>query len=530
MALLEIDKLTVCFTHTKLAVVNGISLTLAAGEKLALVGESGSGKSVTARAILRLDSGAQYGGAIRFDDMDLLAAPERELRALRGSRIAMIFQEPMSALNPLYSIGNQIDEVLRLHRGMSPRQARAETLALLDRVGIAEPAMRAESFPFQLSGGQRQRAMIAMALAGEPEILIADEPTTALDVTLQAQILELLAELQRERNMALLLITHDLNLVRGFADRVAVMQAGKIIESAPVAELFSHPREAYTRELLASRAGRLATELSSTAKTVLSVEGLSQIYRKRSFLRDESFAALAPLDFSLCNGETLAVVGESGSGKTSLAMSLLRLVAGGEGRIVCSGQRFDQLTGKALRTARRRMQIVFQDPFGALSPRQNIGEIVAEGLIAHESSLSSMERRSRVVQILDQVGLDEGVLDRYPHEFSGGQRQRIAIARALILNPDVLVLDEPTSALDATVQKQVLELLADLQRQHGIAYLLITHDLGVVQAMAHRVLVLQDGKLVESGPMADVMQAPQHPYTRTLLAASRLPEMKKEPC
>ncbi|MBS1154914.1 MAG: transporter, ATP-binding protein [Proteobacteria bacterium] len=520
MPLLEIENLVVRFAGAGQTAVNGISLALPAGGKLALVGESGSGKSVTARSILRLDSGAQYSGAIRFAGEDVLAMDEQRLRAMRGRRVAMIFQEPMSALNPLYSIGNQIDEVLRLHRGMSAHQARQETLALLARVGIPDPAQKAESFPHQLSGGQRQRAMIAMALAGEPELLIADEPTTALDVTLQAQILELLAELQRERAMTVLLITHDLNLVRGFADRVAVMQNGCIVETAPVAELFAAPRQAYTRELLASRPARLAAPLVDASAQLLSVKGLAQTYRKRRFLRNEYFPALAPLDFSLRRGETLAVVGESGSGKTSLALALLRLVPGHAGQIVSGGVRFDQLAGRALRAARNQLQIVFQDPFGALSPRQNVGEIVAEGLLAHAPQLSSTERRERAAAVLAQVGLDGTLLERYPHEFSGGQRQRIAIARALIVKPDVLVLDEPTSALDATVQKQVLELLADLQRQHGMGYVLITHDLGLVRALAHQVLVLQNGQLVESGSVEDVLGAPQHPYTRTLLAAS----------
>lgn len=520
--LLEIAELGVRFAAMARPAVAGVSLVLAAGEKLALVGESGSGKSVTARAILRLDGSASYSGAIRFAGDDLLTAPEPRLRALRGGRIAMIFQEPMTALNPLYTIGDQIDEVLRLHCGLDRRVARRETISLLEQVGIDDPACRAQSFVHQLSGGQRQRAMIAMALAGEPELLIADEPTTALDVTLQAQILALLERLQLERNMALLLITHDLNLVRGFADRVAVMKSGRIVESAPVAELFANPREAYTQELLASRPQRLAMPVPDVAEPLLVAEGLAQTYRKRGFWRDEWFPALTPIDFRLRRSETLAVVGESGSGKTSLALALLRLNAGAKGRIVCSGERFDELAGGALRLARRRMQIVFQDPFGALSPRQTVAEIVAEGLLVHEPRMKAAERRERAAAVLAQVGLDETLLDRYQHEFSGGQRQRIAIARALILQPDLLVLDEPTSALDATVQKQVLELLVELQQQHGIAYLLITHDLALVASLAHRVLVLNRGQVVESGEVERVLRAPQHPYTQALLAASRL--------
>ena len=520
--LLEVDGLGVRFAAMTRPAVEGFSLVLAAGEKLALVGESGSGKSVTARAILRLDGTAAYSGAIRFAGENLLAASEARLRAVRGSRIAMIFQEPMTALNPLYTIGDQIDEVLRLHRGLDRHAARRETVSLLEQVGIDDPSRRAQSFVHQLSGGQRQRAMIAMALAGEPELLIADEPTTALDVTLQAQILALLERLQRERNMALLLITHDLNLVRGFADRVAVMKSGSIVESAPVAELFANPREAYTQELLASRPQRLAVPVPDADEPLLVAEGLAQTYRKRGFWRDELFQALTPVDFKLHRSETLAVVGESGSGKTSLALALLRLDAGAKGRIVCSGKRFDELAGGALRRARRRMQIVFQDPFGALSPRQTVAEIVTEGLLVHEPQMRVPERRERAAAVLAQVGLDETLLDRYPHEFSGGQRQRIAIARALILKPDLLVLDEPTSALDATVQKQVLELLVSLQRQYGIAYLLITHDLALVASLAHRVMVLNRGRVVESGEVEQVLRAPQHPYTRALLAASRL--------
>lgn len=521
MALLEISHLSVCFPSSEQPAVNDVSFAVQPGEKLALVGESGSGKSVTARAVLRLDQDARLAGEIRCRGENLLALPESRLRALRGSRIAMIFQEPMSALNPLYSIGDQIGEVLQLHRGMSRQQAQQQAAALLERVGIVDAKNRLQSFPHQLSGGQRQRAMIAMALAGEPELLIADEPTTALDVTLQVQILDLLSELQRERNMAVLLITHDLNLVRRFADRVAVMQRGRIIETASTAELFANPREAYTRTLLESRPQRLAMR-QPEAEIVLKARGLAQTWRKPRFLRDEFFTALEPLDLALGRGETLAIVGESGSGKTSLAMALLRLAQGARGQIECGGVRFDQLKGTALRTARRHMQVVFQDPYGALSPRQTVAEIVTEGLQVHETALSGPELRLRAERVLEQVGLPREVLERYPHEFSGGQRQRIAIARALVLKPEVLVLDEPTSALDATVQKQVLVLLADLQKQYGISYLLITHDLALVRAMAHRVMVLKGGRVVECGDVDDVLASPQSTYTRELLAASGL--------
>lgn len=524
MALLEISQLSVCFPSSKNPVVDDISFTVNSGEKLALVGESGSGKSVTARAILRLDQDAELSGKIHFQGENLLTMPESRLRALRGRRIAMIFQEPMSALNPLFSIGDQIGEVLQLHRGMSRLQAQKQAISLLERVGIANAKARLQSFPHQLSGGQRQRAMIAMALAGEPELLIADEPTTALDVTLQAQILDLLAQLQLEHQMAVLLITHDLNLVRRFADRVAVMQQGHIVETASTATLFSAPREAYTRILLESQPQRMAVA-QPKPEVILKARGLAQIWRKRRFLRDEFFSALEPLDLDICRGETLAIVGESGSGKTSLAMALLRLTQGARGEIECSNVRFDQLRGQALRTARRHMQIVFQDPFGALSPRQTVAEIVTEGLRVHEPTLTGSMLQLRAEAVLEQVGLSKDILARYPHEFSGGQRQRIAIARALMLKPEVLVLDEPTSALDATVQKQVLALLADLQTRHGISYLLITHDLALVRAMAHRVLVLKSGRVVECGDIDDVLAVPKSEYTRELLAASGLNEM-----
>ena len=527
MALLEIERLTVRFPGCDAAAVDDISLVLPASGKLALVGESGSGKSVTARAILQLDQAARCRGSIRFDGKDLLEIDDRQLRGVRGGRIAMIFQEPMSAFNPLYPIGDQIGEVLQLHRGMHKAAAWHAAGALLERVGIADSARRMQSFPHQLSGGQRQRAMIAMALAGEPELLIADEPTTALDVTLQAQIMALISELQCERKMAVLLITHDLNLVRDFADHVAVMHQGKIVETAPASDLFAAPRMAYTRELLVSRVARLADMEAASDEVVVQAQGLAQTYTKRRFWRDEHYPALRPLDFSLRRGETLAVVGESGSGKTSLAMALLRLVPGAAGQISCGSQRFDQLAGKARRIARRRMQIVFQDPFGALSPRQNVAEIVTEGLLVHAPELSAAERLTAAEQALQQVGLDAAALDRFPHEFSGGQRQRIAIARALVLKPELLVLDEPTSALDATVQRQVLELLASLQRQYQIAFVLITHDLHLVRAMAHQVLVLKDGEVMERGGVNDVLNKPQHAYTKALLKASGLHDTTK---
>ena len=527
-ALLAIKNLSVCFAGHEHPVVRDVSLSLRAGETLALVGESGSGKSVLARSILRLDAGVQLSGEVSLYGQDLLQLPLADLRKIRGRKVAMIFQEPMTALNPLQTVGQQITEVLELHMGYGKQAAINRASELLLSTGIAEVADKLSSFPHQLSGGQRQRVMIAMALAGEPEILIADEPTTALDVTVQAQILDLLTQLQVKYRMALLFITHDLNLVRRFADRVAVMQKGEVVELAPVETLFSTPNHPYTKALLAARPQRIALPLVQTAEVALQVEQLTHAYPKaKSWFRVGLKTALEPLNFTLKRGETLAVVGESGSGKTTLALALLRLLAAGQsnGRVLLLGknaklQAFESLKGVALRQARQSIQVVFQDPFAALSPRQTVFDIVGEGLLVHCAEITKAERRARVIAALTEVGLSKEMLERYPHEFSGGQRQRIAIARVLIMQPKVVVLDEPTSALDATVQQQVLQLLAQLQVKHGLSYILISHDLAVVRALAHQVMVLRQGRVVESGSIDQVFSAPQQEYTKHLLEAS----------
>ena len=512
------------------AVVHSIDFHIHAGEKLALVGESGSGKTVTALSLLGLAQGAQVTGQALFQagdqpPRDLLALSERELRGLRGQDIAMIFQEPMTALNPLFSVGEQIAEVLQLKQGLDKRSAWAAAVQALADTGIPDPERRAKSFPHQLSGGQRQRAMIAMALACQPRLLLADEPTTALDVSLRGQILELLAQLQRQRGMAVLLITHDLNLVRRFADRVAVMERGLIVEHGPVSEVFARPQHAYTRKLLDSVPQRQVQEAhdAQTAKPWVQAKQLRVSYRVsrpgvRGWFKSGEFVAVKGADFEIAAGQTLGVVGESGSGKSTLALALLglqpcqgELLLGGVG---WSGQ---LAVDKALR---RQVQVVFQDPFSSLSPRLTVEEIVGEGLWVHHPQLSAEKRRQQVRQTLAEVGLDDvqfpGLLQRYPHEFSGGQRQRIAIARALVVEPRLLVLDEPTSALDVTVQKQVLALLQSLQRERGLSYLLITHDVAVIRAMAHHVLVMKDGQVLEAGPALQVLSSPTHPYTLQL--------------
>jgi microcin C transport system ATP-binding protein len=524
--LLEVSNLSVAFGAAK--VVRDVSFTIAPGEKLALVGESGSGKTVTALSLLQLNHDVAYSGEIRFDGKNLLSLSERAMRGVRGNDIAMIFQEPMTALNPLFCIGNQIAEVLRLHQGLSNRAAALRTVELLAQTGIDEPARRAAAFPHQLSGGQRQRAMIAMALACRPKLLIADEPTTALDVTIQVQILELLNRLQREENMAVLIISHDLNLVRHFADRVGVMADGRLIETAPSAELFAQPREEYTRKLLASRPRRMVeeavggSEAAAGPAPLLNAEALRCTFAiRRGWLRKEKFVAVDAADVSLPRGATLGIVGESGSGKSTLGMALLRLSAAAvQGRISFDGHRLDSMSRAEIRPLRIGMQVVFQDPFASLSPRRTIEQIVGEGLALHQPQLSLAERRAAIVEALREVGLEADILVRYPHAFSGGQRQRIAIARALALKPALLLLDEPTSSLDVSVQQQVLSLLAQLQRKHGMSYLFISHDLAVIRAMAHQVLVMKDGKVVERGAVDAVLDRPRHPYTQRLLAAS----------
>jgi microcin C transport system ATP-binding protein len=521
--LLSIHQLSVDFGPAR--VVENLSLEIAPGEKFALVGESGSGKTVTALSILHLNQGATYGGRIDWTaagnaQTDLLRLDERRMRGVRGGEIAMIFQEPMTALNPLYTIGNQIIESLLLHEGLSLPAASARAVELLRRTGVPEPERRAASYPHQLSGGQRQRAMIAMALACRPKLLIADEPTTALDVTIQAQILALLNELQREFGMAVLLITHDLNLVRRFADRVGVMQAGRLVETAATADLFSSPRHDYTRQLLGSRPQRLLAPMHSQSPVLLEAKQLTCAFPiRRGWFRRDRFLAVDGARLRLHRGETLGIVGESGSGKTTLGLALLGLQAAA-GEIVFDGKRLDQLPPSALRSLRKRMQMVFQDPYSSLSPRRTVEQIVGEGLELHYPELSASRRRQRIVEILTEVGLEESMLGRYPHEFSGGQRQRIAVARVAILQPDLILFDEPTSALDATVQKQVLGLLAELQRRHGMSYLFITHDLAVIRAVAHRIIVMKDGRIVESGDTENVLSQPSQPYTRELLAAA----------
>ncbi len=524
--LLAIEHLSVRFGPS--TVVNDVSFEIAAGEKFALVGESGSGKSITALSVLRLVDAAQTSGAIRFAGEDLIKKSEREMRGIRGASIAMIFQEPMTALNPLYTVGNQIVEVLELHEALRPNAARARAIELLARTGIPEPEKRIDFYPHQLSGGQRQRAMIAMALACKPRLLICDEPTTALDVTIQAQILALLDELQAEMGMALLFITHDLNLVRRFTHRVGVMERGRLVETGPTAEVFADPQHAYTRRLLASRPERVVEPVPGDAQVLIEAKnvGVSFAFSAGWFAKRQ-FQAVKGATLNLRRGETLGIVGESGSGKTTLGMALLALQPISSGAISLGGDRVDGADRVFLRSMRRRMQVVFQDPFASLSPRMTIGQIVGEGLGLHRAELSQAERDQLVLQMLDEVGLSErqgvtGVLQRYPHEFSGGQRQRISIARAVVLRPEVLVLDEPTSALDVSVQQQVLALLADLQRRYGMSYIFISHDLAVVRAMSHRVMVMKNGDVIEEGEAEALFAAPREAYTRELLAAAHL--------
>ncbi len=520
--LLAITDLTAQF-DARGPVLARVSLTVPAGGRVALVGESGSGKTVTALSAMRLIDDIDYvGGEIHFDGQDVLRLSPGQMRQLRGREIAMIFQEPMTALNPLKTVGAQIAEGVLLHEGGDKAAIQARVIELLRLTGLPDPEQRARFYPHQLSGGQRQRAMIAMALAGNPRLLIADEPTTALDVTLQHQIMDLLTDLQQRLGMALLLITHDLNLVRRYADNVVVMQHGRVVEQGAVEQVFAHPEHEYTRTLLASRPQR--GELHAVDESVgplVRAQGLGVTFgRKGSWWRKDSrFEALRQVDLYLRAGETLGIVGESGSGKSTLALALLKLIPA-VGRIWLDEQSVDGLDSRAFRPFRRDLQVVFQDPFGALSPRMTIGEIVGEGLRVHEPQLDRVAQRERIAAALKEVGLAPDIIGRYPHEFSGGQRQRIAIARALILRPRVLILDEPTSALDATVQKQVIALLQRLQRDHGLSYLFITHDLAVVRAMAHRVMVLYQGEVVEVGDTESIFETPQAEYTRILVQAS----------
>ena len=524
--LLAVRDLAVTFGADEQAVqaVRGVSFDINRGETLALVGESGSGKSVTALSVLQLlpyPSASHPTGSIRFQGQELVGASTRELLQVRGNRISMIFQEPMTSLNPLHTIERQVNEVLILHKGLSREAARKRTLELLDQVGIPEAAKRLDAYPHQLSGGQRQRVMIAMALANEPDLLIADEPTTALDVTIQAQILKLLKSLQARYGMALLFITHDLGIVRKMADRVCVMTKGRIVEHGPVAQVFDHPQHSYTQHLLSAEPKGRPADVDPAAPEILRLDDLKVHFPiKRGVLRRTvgHVKAVDGVSIALREGHTIGLVGESGSGKTTLGLALLRLERS-EGGIRFDGQDLQALSQRDLRPLRRQMQIVFQDPFSSLSPRMSVGEIIGEGLEVHRIGTRE-ERQEMIVRALGEVGLDAAARDRYPHEFSGGQRQRIAIARALVLKPRLIVLDEPTSALDMSVQAQIVDLLRDLQARYKLAYLFISHDLKVVRALADEVVVLRHGKVVERGSATQVFQAPQTPYTQALIAAA----------
>ncbi|MDO8711493.1 ABC transporter ATP-binding protein [Pseudomonas sp.] len=517
--LIEIRDLSVAFNGQ--TVVRNLCLDIHPGECLALVGESGSGKSVTAHSILQLlpETGTRTTGSIRYRGKELLGAPPQVLRELRGNRIAMIFQEPMTSLNPLHSIEKQIGETLLVHKGLTGNAAQARILELLQLVGIQKPKERLKAYPHQLSGGQRQRVMIAMALACEPQLLIADEPTTALDVTVQRKILILLKSLQQRLGMSLLLISHDLNLVRSIAQRVCVMKAGEIVEEATCETIFTEPKHPYSCVLLNAEPEGEALPRDER-ENVLEVDNLrvqfalgGGLFQRKTYLN-----AVDGISLNIQRGKTLGIVGESGSGKSTLGQAILRLLDS-EGSIRFQGEALDGLTQKQLRPWRKKMQVVFQDPFGSLSPRMSVAQIISEGLEVH-SQLTADECKAEVIRALEEVGLDPQSRDRYPHEFSGGKRQRIAIARALVLKPALILLDEPTSALDRTVQKQVVALLRQLQEKHGLTYLFISHDLAVVRALAHDMIVIKDGKVVESGASHDVFDSPQHPYTKELLAAA----------
>jgi microcin C transport system ATP-binding protein len=525
--LLSVRDLSVAFSQggqTTLA-VDHISFDIHKGETMALVGESGSGKSVTALSVLKLlqyPAASHPSGQIVFNGLDLLSASEPELRKVRGNDITMIFQEPMTSLNPLHPVGRQIGEILNLHQGIGEAAQRKQAIALLEQVGIRDPHSRIDAYPHQMSGGQRQRVMIAMALANRPKLLIADEPTTALDVTVQAQILELLAELKARHGMSILFITHDLGIVRRFADRVCVMTKGRIVEQGKTADLFANPQHAYTRHLLDAEPKGRAAPVAPEAKILMQADDLKVWFPvKKGFFKKTTghIKAVDGVSIAVREGETLGIVGESGSGKTTLGQAVSRLIRS-SGPIMFDGGAIDGLSFKEMRARRAAMQIVFQDPFGSLSPRMSVCDIIQEGLAVHETRLSADEREARVVSVLEEVGLNPETRHRFPHEFSGGQRQRIAIARAMILKPRFVVLDEPTSALDMSVQAQVVDLLRDLQQRYKLAYLFISHDLKVVRALAHRVAVMRNGVIVETGSTDDIFDAPKTAYTKALMAAA----------
>jgi len=519
---LVVEDLSVAFGGR--TVVRGASFRVHPGETVALVGESGSGKSVSALSCLRLlpSGGSNPSGRVLLDGVEVLRAPEGELRRLRGGVAGTVFQEPMTSLNPLHSVGRQVSEAITLHRPLRGESLRREVRDLLRRAGLGALSERLDAFPHQLSGGQRQRVMIAIAIANSPRLLIADEPTTALDVTVQAQILDLLDGLRRERGMGLLLITHDLSVVRAHADRVVVMRDGAVVEEGTVHDVLERPQHPYTRMLVDTQPGGAPPPPPADAATVLAARDLRVRFDVRRGLLRRVAATVRAVDgvsLAVRERETLGVVGESGSGKTTLGLAILGLERA-EGEVSLRGRRIDGLSRRQLRPVRREMQVVFQDPYGSLSPRMSVGEIVGEGLAVHEPSLRAAGRDARVAEALGEVGLDPSMAGRYPHEFSGGQRQRVAIARALVLKPRFLVLDEPTSALDVSVQAQIVGLLRALQRQHGLAYLFISHDLRVVRAMSHRIAVMKDGRVVEEGEAAALLAAPREPYTRALMAAA----------
>jgi microcin C transport system ATP-binding protein len=523
--ILDVKHLSIRFPNQSEAVVENLSFSLHAGETLAIVGESGSGKSVSALSLLKLlpEKSEIQADSIVFQDRALHEATEAELRTIRGHRISYIFQEPMTSLNPLHTIEKQIAESLKLHKGLSGSKARKRVLELLTLVGIPSPESRLKSYPHELSGGQRQRVMIAMALANEPEILIADEPTTALDVTIQKQILDLLSDLQQKLGMAILIITHDLNIVKRYADRILVMQQGKVVEQGDTLALFKHPNHPYTKMLLNAEPVRDLASVEMTPNNLMEAKNVRVWFPKTKGLLKRVYdhiKAVDGIDLQIKKGETLGIVGESGSGKSTLAFALLKLTKS-EGDIWLDGTKIDSLNQKEMRPHRRIAQIVFQDPFGSLSPRMTVAEIISEGMEVQQS-VAPEQREDAVIQALKDVQLDPESRHRYPHEFSGGQRQRIAIARALVLKPKLIVLDEPTSALDRTVQKQVIDLLQSLQRQYQLSYLFISHDLAVIKALSHRVMVMKDGKVVESGSAEAIFNHPSTLYTRELISASAL--------